>query len=161
MNSQTIINTENMMAELNDDLSYKISFQGDFNFGNIDLLQFSTGHQFAKKYSSNLIRLLFNYEYIKESNELIASDFTGQLRYNYSIGENSVFAFVQGQNIKSLRMKHRYISGGGYRHQLYSKTETYFDLSAGLFFEDELYDKTETQELQVNNWRYSFSAFGK
>lgn len=161
LNSQTIINTENMMSELNDDLSYKMSFQGDFNFGNIDLLQFSTGHQFAKKSGNNLIRLLFNYEYIKESNELIASDFTGQLRYNYSMGENSVFAFAQGQNIKSLRMKHRYISGGGYRHKLYSKTDSYFDLSAGLFFEDELYDKTETQQLQVNNWRYSFSAFGK
>ena len=63
LNSQTIINTENMMSEINDDLSYKMSFQGDFNFGNIDLLQFSTGHQFAKTSGSNLIRLLFNYEY--------------------------------------------------------------------------------------------------
>ena len=42
LNSQTIINTENMMSEIKDDLSYNISFQGDFNFGNIDLLQFST-----------------------------------------------------------------------------------------------------------------------
>ncbi len=161
VNSQTIINTENMMTELKDDLSYNMSFQGDFNFGNIELMQFSTAHQFSKKADRNLIRLLFNYDYINESKEIIASDFTGQLRYNYSIGENSVFAFVQGQNIKSIRMKHRYISGGGYRHQLYSKTETYFDLSAGLFFEDELYNKTETQQLQITNWRYSFSAFGK
>ena len=49
LNSQTIINTENMMSEIKDDLSYNISFQGDFNFGNIDLLQFSTAHQFSKK----------------------------------------------------------------------------------------------------------------
>ena len=161
LNSQTIINTENMMSELKDDLSYSMSFQGDFNFGNIELMQFSTAHQFSKKSGRNLIRLLFNYEYINESDEIIASDFTGQLRYNYSIGEHSVFAFVQGQNIKSIRMKHRYISGGGYRHQVFSKEDSYFDLSAGLFFEDELYDETETQQLQIYNWRYSFSAFGK
>lgn len=161
LNSQTIINTENMMSELKDDLSYNMSFQGDFNFGNIKLMQFSTAHQFSKKSGRNLIRLLFNYDYIKESDEIIASDFTGQLRYNYSIGENSVFAFVQGQNIKSIRMKHRYISGGGYRHQVFSKEDSYFDFSAGLFFEDELYDETETQQLQIYNWRYSFSVFGK
>ena len=150
-----------MMSELKDDLSYNMSFQGDFNFGNIKLMQFSTAHQFSKKSGRNLIRLLFNYDYIKESDEIIASDFTGQLRYNYSIGENSVFAFVQGQNIKSIRMKHRYISGGGYRHQVFSKEDSYFDFSAGLFFEDELYDETETKQLQIYNWRYSFSAFCK
>ena len=44
LNSQTIINTENMMSELKDDLSYNMSFQGDFNFGNIELMQFSTAH---------------------------------------------------------------------------------------------------------------------
>lgn len=161
LNSQTIINTENMMSEIKDDLSYSISFQGDFNFGNIDLLQFSTAHQFSKKTGNNLFRLLANYEYIKESNEILASDLTGQLRYNYSINENSFFVFAQLQNIKSIRMKHRYISGGGYRYQVFSKEDSYFDLSGGMFFEDELYDETETQQLRVYNWRYSFSAFSK
>lgn len=161
LNSQTIINTENMMSELKDDLSYSMSFQGDFNFGNIDLLQFSTAHQFSKKNGNNLFRLLANYEYIKESNKILASDLTGQLRYNYSINENSFFVFAQLQNIKSIRMKHRYISGGGFRYQVFSKEDSYFDLSGGMFFEDELYDETETQQLQVYNWRYSFSAFSK
>ncbi|WP_296636171.1 DUF481 domain-containing protein [Polaribacter sp.] len=161
LKSQTIINTENMMSDLKDDLSYNLSFQGDFNFGNIELIQFSTAHQFSKKIGKNQFRLLFNYDYINESNEILASDFTGQLRYNYSIGKNSVFAFAQGQNIKSIRMKHRYISGGGYRHHLFSKSDSYFDLSAGIFFEDELYDESENQQLQIYNWRYSLSAFGK
>lgn len=161
LNSQTIINTENMMSEIKDDLSYNISFQGDFNFGNIDLLQFSTAHQFSKKNGNNLFRLLANYEYIKESNKILASDLTGQLRYNYSINENSFFVFAQLQNIKSIKMKHRYISGGGFRYQVFSKEDSYFDLSGGMFFEDELYDETETQQLRVYNWRYSFSAFSK
>ena len=37
--SQTIINTENMMKDIDDSkLSYNLAFQGDFNFGNIDLM---------------------------------------------------------------------------------------------------------------------------
>ena len=58
-------------------------------------------------------------------------------------------------------MNHRYIYGGGYRQRIIQRNNNFWDLSAGIFFEDELYDKTETQQLLVNNWRYSFSAFGK
>ena len=159
--AQTIINTENMMIDDQGKLSYALSFQGDLNFGNIDLIQFSTAHQLSKSVDKHLFRLLLNYDYINESGTEISSDFTGQLRYNYRINKNSFFAFLQAQNIKSLRMNHRYTSGGGYRLRMIQKEDNYWDLSAGLFFEDELYDKTETQQLLVNNWRYSFSAFGK
>ena len=38
--TQTIINTENMMYDLDKDLNYNLSLQGDFNFGNIDLIEF-------------------------------------------------------------------------------------------------------------------------
>ena len=159
--AQTIINTENMMSGIDNNFAYTMSFQGDFNFGNIDLLQLSTAHQFSKKINRSTLRLLANYDYIKESEQIIASDFTGQLRYNYQIKENSIFGFIQGQSVRSLKMKHRYIGGGGYRHQLYSKKENYLDMSGGIFFEDELYDETDTQQLQIYNWRLSFSAFGK
>ena len=125
--SQTIINTENMMKDIDDsNLSYNLAFQGDFNFGNIDLIQFNTSHQFAKSVDRNLFRVLFNYEYIEEGDQKIAADYTGQLRYNYIINKNSLFAFVQAQNLKSLRMNHRYISGGGYRHNLFSKDNDSF-----------------------------------
>ena len=56
--SQTIINTENMMKDIDDsNLSYNLAFQGDFNFGNIDLIQFNTSHQFAKSVDRNLFRV--------------------------------------------------------------------------------------------------------
>ena len=159
--AQTIINTENMMSELDESFSYNMNFQGDLNFGNIDLIQFSTAHQVSKSVNQNLFRLLLNYDYIKESGTEISSDFTGQFRYNYRIGKNSIFAFFQVQNIKSLRMNHRYISGGGYRNRMLQKGENYWDLSAGVFFEDELYDKDLSTQQQVYNWRYSFSSFFK
>ena len=108
-----------------------------------------------------MFKLLLNYDYIKESGTEISSDFTGQFRYNYRIGQNSIFTFFQVQNIKSLRMNHRYISGGGYRHRILQKGKNYWDLSAGIFFEDELYDKDLSTQQQVYNWRYSFSSFFK
>ena len=74
-----------MMSNLNESFSYNMNFQGDLNFGNIDLIQFSTAHQVSKSVNQNLFRLLLNYDYIKESGTEISSDFTGQFRYNYRI----------------------------------------------------------------------------
>ena len=159
--AQTIINTENMMIDDQGKLSYAMSFQGDLNFGNIDLIQFSSAQQLSKSVDKHLFRLLLNYDYIKESGTEISSDYTGQLRYNYRINKNSFFAFIQAQNIKSLRMNHRYTSGGGYRHRMIQKEDNFWDLSAGLFFEDELYDNNLSTQNQVYNWRYSLSSFLK
>ena len=159
--AQTIINTENMMIDDQGKLSYALSFQGDLNFGNIDLIQFSTAQQLSKSVDKHLFRLLLNYDYIKESGTEISSDYTGQIRYNYRINKNSFFAFLQAQNIKSLRMNHRYTSGGGYRHRMIQKEDNFWDLSAGLFFEDELYDNNLSTQNQVYNWRYSLSTFLK
>ena len=159
--AQTIINTENMMIDDQGKLSYAMSFQGDLNFGNIDLIQFSTAQQLSKSVDKHLFRLLLNYDYIKESGTEISSDYTGQIRYNYRINKNSFFAFLQTQNIKSLRMNHRYTSGGGYRHRMIQKEDNFWDLSAGLFFEDELYDNNLSTQNQVYNWRYSLSTFLK
>jgi hypothetical protein len=159
--AQTIINTENMMIDDQGKLSYAMSFQGDLNFGNIDLIQFSTAQQLSKSVDKHLFRLLLNYDYIKESGTEISSDYTGQIRYNYRINKNSFFAFLQAQNIKSLRMNHRYTSGGGYRHRMIQKEDNFWDLSTGLFFEDELYDNNLSTQNQVYNWRYSLSTFLK
>lgn len=159
--AQTIINTENMMLDDKGKLSYAMSLQGDLNFGNIDLIQFSTAQQLSKSVDKHLFRLLLNYDYIKESGTEISSDYTGQIRYNYRINKNSFFAFLQTQNIKSLRMNHRYTSGGGYRQRMIQKEDNFWDLSAGLFFEDELYDSNLGTQNQVYNWRYSLSTFLK
>ncbi|MDB0039737.1 DUF481 domain-containing protein [Polaribacter sp.] len=159
--AQTIINTENMMIDDKGKLSYSINFQGDINFGNIDLIQFSTAQQLSKSLDKHLFRLLLNYDYIKESGIEISSDYTGQLRYNYRLNKNSFFAFIQAQNIKSLRMNHRYTLGGGYRQRMIQKGDNFWDLSAGMFFEDELYDSNLSTQNKVYNWRYSLSTFLK
>ena len=86
--SQTIINTENMMTDLDENLNYNLSLQGDFNFGNIDLIEFNTAHQFSKSIDRSLIRFLINYEYIEEgcftcfSTKYVLSRFRNKRRRN-------------------------------------------------------------------------------
>ena len=144
MQSQTIVNTENLMKSVDSTLSVGFGLNGDFKFGNLELYQFNITSQVGKKFDNNLIRLVFNYEYISENNEVLASDYTAQLRYNYSIDNHSVFSFVQSQKSKALHLDYRHLIGGGYRHSIFKKDENYFDFSLGAFYEDELYLKNTT-----------------
>ena len=161
LRSQTIINTENLMKSVDSTLSIGFGVNGDFKFGNLELYQFNITNQIGKKFDNHLIRLLFNYEYISENNEVLASDYTAQLRYNYNIGNHSIFSFIQSQKSRALNLNYRNLIGGGYRHNIYKKDENYFDLSAGVFFENELYLKDTDEEIMVVNYRASLSSFFK
>ena len=161
LRSQTIINTENLMKSVDSTLSIGFGVNGDFKFGNLELYQFNITNQIGKKFDRNLIRFLFNYEYISENNEVLASDYTAQLRYNYSLGNHSVFSFIQSQKSRALSLNYRNLIGGGYRHNVYKKNENYFDLSAGVFYENELYLKNTDEELMIENYRLSLSSFFK
>ena len=161
LRSQTIINTENLMKSVDSTLSIGFGVNGDFKFGNLELYQFNITNQIGKKFDKNLIRFLFNYEYISENNEVLASDYTAKLRYNYSLGNHSVFSFIQSQKSRALNLNYRNLIGGGYRHNVYKKDENYFDLSAGVFYENELYLKNTNEELMVENYRVSLSSFFK
>ena len=142
-------------------LTLGFGVNGDFKFGNLELYQFNITNQIGKKFDNHLIRLLFNYEYISENNEVLASDYTAQLRYNYNIGNHSIFSFIQSQKSRALNLNYRNLIGGGYRHNIYKKDEHYFDLSAGVFFENELYLKDTDEEIMVENYRASLSSFFK
>ena len=159
--SQTIVNTENLMKSVDSTLSVGFGLNGDFKFGNLELYQFNITNQIGKKFDKHLIRLLFNYEYISENNEVLAADYTAQLRYNYSVGNHSIFSFVQSQKSKALSLDHRNLIGGGYRHNIYKKDENYFDFSLGAFYEEELYLKNTNDEVTVENYRLSLSSFFK
>ena len=161
LQSQTIVNTENLMKSVDSTLTVGFGLNGDFKLGNLELYQFNITSQVGKKFDKNLIRLVFNYEYISENNEVLAADYTAQLRYNYSIGNHSIFSFIQSQKSKALNLDYRHLIGGGYRHNIYKKDENYFDFSLGAFYEDELYLKNTTEQVNVQNYRLSLSSFLK
>lgn len=160
--SQAIINTENMMASIDNDWSYNFDLKGNLAFGNINLVNFNTTHQLAKKSNNHLFRIMGNYSYITQNSVNEASDYTTQLRYNYFIKRNSsLFLFFQAQNIKSIRMNQRILFGGGFRKNIFKNENNYLDISLGLFNENELYDKNTVNEVKIHNLRYSLSLYSK
>ena len=158
LHSQTIINSERVLSRVDSTLVISAGIDGDFNFGNLDLIQANFSTQIGKKFNNNLFRGVFNYAYNSEDKEVLSNDWTGQLRFNHFISNNSIFAFIQGQNVKSLRMKYRYLYGGGYRLKTYTHKDNYIDTSFGLFKEHEQYEDINSL-VEVNNLRYSLSAF--
>ena len=156
---QTIINTEALLREIDSSFVFKINTEADFNFGNIDLIQLNNTLSLGKRFKKNLFRISFGYEFISEENETISNDWTGQMRLNHFFNDNSIFFFIQGQNVVSLKLNHRYLIGAGYRNRISSNGANYLDLSAGGFFENELYNKNLIDRVSVNNFRYSLSSF--
>lgn len=157
--AQSIVNTENMSSKLDSTFVLTTSFDGNYTSGNIELIQFNSTNQLAYKKDKHLVRLFFNYEYISQDKEVISSDYTSQLRYNYSLKNNALYAFVQGQKAVSLFLNSRYLLGIGYRQNVFKKNKNYLDVAIGPFYENEMYLKNSTDEVHVVNFRYSFSSF--
>ncbi len=159
INSQTILNTEKLLSEVDSTFVTAISFEGDFQSGNIDLIDAGLSIQIGKKVNRSIYRLIIGYQHQSEDNEILSNDISGQIRYNYTINKNSIFSFFQFQNAKSLLMKYRYLVGLGYRQNIFSKNGQYMDLSYGLFHENELYNNIG--DIKVDNLRHSVSLFFK
>ena len=157
--SQAILNTEAMLKEIDSTFAFKLNVDGNMNFGNIELTEIGSSLTLGKKIKNSLVRMSLGYEYISEDKEILSNDWTGQIRYNKFFNKNSVFLFVQGSKIKSLKLDHRYLIGGGYRIRVKENKSNYFDVAAGFFYEDELYEKELNSQLSIHNYRYSFSSF--
>lgn len=158
LHSQTILDTEKLMSKIDSTFIFGVGIDGNIKRGNIKLTEANLSLQLGKKTNNSLIRFILGYEYESDTQEVLSNDFSGQIRYNHSVGKNSIFSFIQFQNRLSLKMKNRYLFGGGYRFSLYKKNQNYFDLLAGIFYEDELYEE-DLNQINVYNYRYSFSSF--
>lgn len=122
--AQTILNTEKLMSKIDSTFVFGIGLDGNMERGNIELTESNLSLQAGKKINNSLIRFILGHEYESDSQEVLSNDFSGQIRYNYSIKNNSIFAFIQAQNVRSLKMLHRYLIGGGYRFNLFKKIKT-------------------------------------
>lgn len=157
--SQTIINTESLLREIDSTFAFKLNIEGNVNFGNIEFAQLNNSLSIGKKINNSLVRLSFGYEYISEEKDVLADDWVGQVRFNKFYKKNSAFLFLQGQNVKSLKLLHRYLIGAGYRIRIKEKQTDYFDFSLGFFYEDELYEAVNLSKIEKYNYRYSLSSF--
>ena len=149
--SQTILNSESLLNHSADKLTTQLNLSVNWESGNENT--FATFNQIliGTKNGKQLWRLIVGHDYEDDEGEIVANDWSGQLRLNYYVStKNSIYSFVQSQNIRVLKMNHRYLFGGGYRHSLYANESQYFDLAAGLFCEDEEYPKLQTNKLRFN-----------
>ena len=58
LQSQTIVNTENLMKSVDSTLTVGFGLNGDFKLGNLELYQFNITNQIGKKFDKHLIRSL-------------------------------------------------------------------------------------------------------
>ena len=149
--SQTILNSESLLNHSADKLTTQLNLSVNWESGNENT--FATFNQIliGTKNGKQLWRLSVGHDYEDDEGEIVANDWSGQLRLNYYLStKNSIYSFVQFQNIRVLQMNHRYLLGGGYRQSLYANESQYFDLAAGLFYEDEKYPNLRTYKLRFN-----------
>ena len=94
-------------------------------------------------------RLIIGHDYENDEGRL-HNDYSGQIRLNHFVSaKNSILWFVQSQNIRVLQMNHRYFLGVISPFNICNENQ-YFDLAAGLFYEDEKYPKLQTNKLRFN-----------
>jgi len=166
LSAQSIVNTELILKDIDSTSAVNIYSEGDLKFGNIHLVEVNNQLTYGAQYGKNLLRLSVGHEFLEENGEKLANDLVGQARLNHFLGKNSVFVFVQAQNTISLNLKLRYLFGAGYRQNIISSGDSssqdrpnYLDLSAGIFKELEEYTRKGLDNLNIDNWRYSISAF--
>ena len=153
--SQTILNSESLLNHSADKLTTQLNLSVDWESGNENT--FATFNQIlvGTKKGKQLWRLIIGHDYEDDEGEIVANDWSGQLRLNHYVNDkNSIYGFIQSQNNLVLQMNHRHLFGGGYRHSLYANESQYFDLAAGLFYEDEEYP-----ELQSDKLRFHINGF--
>ena len=142
-----------MSAKSDSTFIFTSSFDGNYTSGNIELIQLNSANQIAFKKDKNLIRLFFNYEFISQDKETISSDYTSQLRYSFTLKNNSLYSFVQGQKAISLSLNSRYLIGIGYRQSIIKKDKNYLDVAFGPFYENEMYLQNSQAEVHKINYR--------
>ncbi len=149
--SQTILNSESLLGIANEKLAVQVKLSANWESGNENT--FSTFNQIlvGTKNEKQIWRLIIGHDFEDDEGEIVANDWSGQLRFNHYVNvKNSIYSFVQLQNIRVLQMNHRYLIGSGYRHSLYANESQYFDLAIGLFYEDEEYPKLQSNKLRFN-----------
>jgi hypothetical protein len=149
--SQTILNSESLIDISNNKLNMKVNLSADLESGNENTYATFNQVLVGARKGKQLWRLIIGHDYEDDEGKIVANDWGGQLRVNRFVDpKNSIYGFVQVQNIRVLQMNHRYLVGGGYRHSLYANESNYLDLAAGVFYEDEKYPKLQTYKLRFN-----------
>lgn len=149
--AQTILNSESLLNHSTTKLNTQINLSFDWESGNENTFASFNQILIGTKQGRQLWRLIVGHDYEDDEGEIVANDWSAQLRLNHFVSDkNSIYGFMQTQNIKVLQMNHRQLVGAGYRHSLFNNDRQYIDLAAGLFYEDEEYPNLQTHKYRFN-----------
>ena len=149
--AQTILNSESLLNQSSSKIKTQINLSIDWESGNENTFTSFNQILIGTKKNRQLWRLIVGHDYEDDEGKIVANDWSAQLRLNYFVSNNnSIYGFIQTQNIKVLQMNHRQLVGGGYRHSLFNNDSQYVDLAAGLFYEDEKYPYIQTHKYRFN-----------
>lgn len=149
--AQTILNSESLLNQSSSKIKTQINLSLDWESGNENTFTSFNQILIGTKKNRQLWRLIVGHDYEDDEGKIVANDWSTQLRLNYFVSNNnSIYGFIQTQNIKVLQMNHRQLVGGGYRHSLFNNDSQYVDLAAGLFYEDEKYPYIQTHKYRFN-----------
>lgn len=154
--SQTIVNTETLLAQVDSGWAATFGVGGDLSFGNSRVTDLSTDASFGHTRGQMTYRLAGSWGKLAEDGNVIQENRFVQFRVNRQLGEQGwqAFAFVQTASNSVLLMKERTLMGGGVRKRVADGDGGWFDIGWGPFAEREVYN-AEPVEPEKQLWRSS------
>ena len=157
--SQTIVNTETLLAQVDSGWAATFGVGGDLSFGNSRVTDLSTDASFGHTRGNMTYRLAGSWGRLAEDGNVIQENRFAQMRVNRQLGDQGwqAFAFVQTASNNVLLMQERTLIGGGVRKRMIDLENGWFDLGWGPFSEREVYS-AEPVEPAEQLWRSSLTV---
>lgn len=163
--SQTIVDTELNLKQIDSSFHLFLNLSGNYAKGNVNMFLFNSNLTLGSRSKKNLYRLTFSNGLTKFSKTIYSENLNSQFRFNhYTNAKSSIFAFTQLGKSLEAKIDLRFLVGVGYRFPIYTRNNNYIDLAFGPFYELEKYPLYEfNNEIYDSNTvetvRLSFNLF--
>ena len=147
--AQTIVNTETLMLDADEDLQWTAGASGDFSRGNSNVIDLSLDGGAAWNKRRWGLRAAGAWARLAEDGNDIQSNSFAQLRITW--GEARIvqpFAFVQTSRNNILLLSQRNLAGAGLKRRMVGGESFFLDTSVGAFFEREIYAAEANEPIQ-------------
>ena len=157
--AQTIVNTYDLMSEIDSTWSATTDLQGTFAAGNGVFSSLNSGLGIGRSISEKSeLWIVCGYNYASESNEIIYSTGFANLRFHYDIGKDlQIQTFHQRQFNSVLKIRDRELYGYNISKKIKTK-EFAYQIAGGMFHEKESYTNNLSEEVVRANTAISITT---
>lgn len=142
VSSQTIVNTETLLAHVDSGWVATFGLAGDLSFGNSRVTDVGADGSVGYRRGSSMYRLAGSWARLAEGGVPIQANRFVQARVNRDVGSGAwqVFGFVQSASNNVLLIQERTLLGLGLRGSLVRGNDGWLDVAWGPFLEREVYN---------------------